>query len=279
MLRGPSPLLALVSALVGCAGNVSGSAGDAEAGTTTSALVVVDRAFDGTEGSRAEGSARFVRVTAPGSVADALRTVGAALELPSVGTCASLASLGGRGERNDPIPVVELVDVGPVWIEVAGNVTHLLPRQLPDITDVVSGVVYARAADPTLLPADTNYVVHVAGGRDLPAFQINARAPEDPGAVRISGENRPGIVTLTGPTLDFSWTADASNDLVYLDARPDGLRCMFENVGQATVSTALLGAAGTIVVHRLRREPLRAKGVDSGEVRFDFARAVGYVRP
>src|SRR4029077_15627219 len=149
----------------------------------------------------------------------------------------------------------------------------------PDITDVVSGVVYARAADPTLLPAERLSVVHVAGGRGLPAFQINARAPEDPCKVRISGENRPGIVTLTGPTLDFSWTADASNDLVYVDARPDGIRCLFENVGHAAVSTVLLGAGGTVVVHRLRREPLRAPGVDSGEVRFDFARAVGYVRP
>ena len=247
--------------------------------TTTSAVVIVERAFDATEGSRAEGSARFVRVTAPASVDDALRAIGAALELPSAGTCADLAALSGTKGRSSTAPVVELADVGAVWLEVDGIETHLLPRQLPDITDVVSGVVYARAAEPALLAPETGYVIHVAGGRDLAPFQVQARAPEDPAGVRIAGEDSQGIVTIRGSTLDLSWKADASNDLLYIDARPDGIRCVFDNVGHAALSTALLGKAGTIVVHRLHREPLRAPGVDSGEVRFDFARTVGYARP
>lgn len=265
--------------MVGCAGNVSGSAGDAEPATTTSAVVVIERAFDASEGTRAEGSARFVRVTAPGSVESALHTIGAALELPMAGTCANLAALTDRSGRNEPTPAIELMDVGPVSLEAAGTTTHLLPRQLPDITDVVSGVVYARAADPALLPAETAYVIHVAGGPDLAAFKVTATAPEDPSGVRISGESAPGKVTLQDPSLDFSWTPDASDDLLYVDARPNGVRCVFDNVGHAAVSTALMGSAGTIVVHRLHRETLRAPGIDSGEVRFDFARAVGYVRP
>jgi hypothetical protein len=44
------------------------------------------------------------------------------------------------------------------------------------------------------------------------------------------------------------------------------------------VSTLFLDDAGTLVVHRLRREPLSARGIDSGEVRFDFARTIAYVR-
>jgi hypothetical protein len=279
MRRDLSPLLSLVPALVGCAGNVSGSASDAEVTTTTSAVVVIERAFDTSEGSRAEGSARFVRVTAPGSVESALRAIGAALELPAPGVCASLAALSGRGERSESTPAIELVDVGPVSLEVGGVSTHLLPRQLPDITDLVSGIVYARAADPALLPTEADYIIHVAGGRDLPAFQVNARAPEDPGAVRISGETTQGSVTLNGSTLDLSWTPDSTNDLLYVDARPDAVRCVFDNTGHAAISTALLGSAGTVVVHRLHREALRAPGIDSGEVRFDFARAVSYVRP
>jgi hypothetical protein len=195
-----------------------------------------------------------------------------------VGTCANLAALASAPLRRDPVPVVELVDVGAVWLEADGVATHLLPRQLPDITDVVSGVVYARAAEPALLPAETGYVIHVAGGRDLAAFQVSAKAPEDPSAVRIAGENGQGVVTLTGPTLDLTWTADSSNDLFYVDARPDGFRCVFDNVGHGALSTGFLGNAGTVVVHRLHREALRSPGVDSGEVRFDFARAVGYVR-
>jgi hypothetical protein len=272
-------LPSLVALLAGCAGNVSGSPGDAEAITTTSAVVIVERAFDATEGSRAEGSARFVRVTAPASVDDALRAIGAALELPSAGTCADLAALSGTKGRNSPVPVVELVDVGAVWLEVDGIQTHLLPRQLPDVTDVVSGVVYARAAEPALLAPDTGYVIHVAGGRDLAPFQVRARAPEDPAGVRIAGEDSQGIISVGASTLEFSWKVDASNDLLYVDVRPDGMRCVFDNVGHAALPTAPLGNAGTIVVHRLHREPLRAPGVDSGEVRFDFARAVSYVRP
>ena len=279
MRRDLSPLLSFVLALVGCAGNVSGSPGDAEATTTTSAVVIIERAFDASEGSRAEGSARFVRVTAPGSVESALWAIGTALELPAPGACASLSALSGRGERSDSTPAIELVDVGPVWLEVGGMSTHLLPRQLPDITDLVSGVVYARAADPAVLPTEADYVIHVAGGRDLSPFQVTARAPESPGALRISGESTQGSVTLNGSTLEFSWTPDASNDLFYVDARPDGVRCVFDNSGRAAMSTALLGSAGTVIVHRLHRETLRAPGIDSGEVRFDFARSVGYVRP
>ncbi len=271
-------LLTLVAAFVGCAGNVSGTAADAEAATTTSAVVVVERATDATEGSRAEGSARFVRVTAPASVDDALRTIGAALELPPRGTCASVLSLVGRIARGEP-PVVELVDVGAVALEAAGVETRLVPRQLPDVTDVVSGVVYARAAEPALLPVSARYIIHVAGGRDLGPFQVAASAPGDPSAVHIAGENEHGTLVATGSTVDLAWATDTSDDVLYVDVRPSAVRCVFGNVGHAAISTIFFDDAGTLVVHRLHREPLRAPGIDSGEVRFDFARAIAYIRP
>jgi hypothetical protein len=271
-------LLPLVPASLGCAGNVSGAPGDAEAATTTSAVIVVERAIDAADGSRAEGSARFVRVRAPASVDDALRAIGAALELPARGTCASVASLGGRIGRGEPMAVVELIDVGAVSLEADGVQTHLLPRQLPDVTDVVSGVVYARAAEPALLPVSAHYIVHVAGGQDLDPFRVTATAPGDPSAVHIVGEDSQGTVVTRGPTVDLAWTPDASDDLVYVDVRPNGVRCVFGNVGHAAVSTLFFDDAGTLVVHRLHREPLHAPGIDSGEVRFDFARAVAYVR-
>src|SRR5580693_5851830 len=150
------PTLVVLVGALGCAGNVSGVGGDAEVATTTSA-VVVERAVDARVGSRAEGSARFVRITATGSLDDALRTIGAALELPPRGACATVASLAGRVARAGTTPVVELVDVGAVSLEANGVETRLVPRQLPDVTDVVSGVVYARAADPGLLPAAAHY--------------------------------------------------------------------------------------------------------------------------
>jgi hypothetical protein len=68
------------------------------------------------------------------------------------------------------------------------------------------------------------------------------------------------------------------------------VRCVLVPAGEpdrlshANVSATLLsdehGAFdhGTIVLHRLHREPIHARGIDSGEVRFDFARSISYQR-
>jgi len=278
MRRAALAILFTLPCAIGCAGNALGTAGDAEAATTTSALVVVERTVGATEGSRAEASARFVRITAGASVDDALRAIGADLELPARGACAGVTSLAGGFARSEPAPVVELVDVGAVSLEAGGVETRLLPRQLPDVTDVVSGVVYARAAEPGLLPAATHYIVHVAGGPDLGAFDVTATAPGDPSAVRITGEDDRGTLVASGPTVHLAWATDTSDDVVYVDVRPNGVRCVFANTGHAAVSTLYFDDAGALVVHRLHREPLRAPGIDSGEVRFDFARSVPYTR-
>lgn len=277
-MRFASLALPLSFAAAGCAGNVSGTSVDAEAASTTSAVIVVERTADTVLGSHAEGSARFVRVAAPASIDDALRAIGAALDLPSRGACATVRSLAGGGTAREVAPVVELLDVGAVSLKAEGIQIHFLQRQLPDVTDVVSGVVYARAADPALLPASTHYVVHVAGGHGLGPFDMTAAAPGDPAAVRISGEDEHGTVVASGPIVDLAWTADGADDVVYVDVRPSGVRCVFGNTGEAAVSTLLFDDAGTLVVHRLHRESLRLPGIDWGEVRFDFARSVAYVR-
>ena len=279
-------LLPLLPAAVGCAGAVSspGADGvDAES-STTSALVSVERTSDPATGSRAETSARFLRVVAPSSADDALRAIGASLELPAAGTCAAIAARAGSGPTQ--LPMVELLDVGGVTLEVGGLETRLSPRQLPDVTDVVSGVVYARGTDPGLLPDSARYVVRVTGTPGFEPFAVSALGAGDPAQVRIAGEDETGTLVATGSVLDVSWPAD-SDDVVYVDVRPAGVRCTLGDesgnstpgVGaHATVSTLLLDDAGTVVVHRLHREPLRAPSVDSGEIRFDFARSVPYVR-
>ena len=180
-------LLPIASASVGCAASGS-ETGDAETATTTSAVVVVERTADALQGARAEASARFVRVTASTSPASALRSVGAGLDLPTPGACAPLSALTGIAASGDPVPVVELLDVGPVSLEANGVATRLLPRQLPDVTDVVSGVVYARAADAPLLPAAASYVVHVSGGTSLGALDVPAFSPAEPNSIRILAE-------------------------------------------------------------------------------------------
>ena len=164
----------LLAAVSGCAGTVTAGVGDAEATTTTSAVVVVERTIGANDGVRAEGSARFVRVSAPVSIDDALRAIGAALDLPGRGACASITSLAGGLPSTEPPPFVELVDVGAVSLVANGVSTLLVPRQLPDVTDVVAGVVYARAAEAAVLPAGTRYSIHVAGSARLAPFDIEA---------------------------------------------------------------------------------------------------------
>lgn len=276
-------LLALIPATAGCAGTVSSSSDGVDAETTTtSALVSVERTSDPAAGSRAEASARFLRVLATSSPDDALRAIGAALELPAAGTCASIATRAGDGPAQ--LPLVELVDVGGVTLEAGGVETRMSPRQLPDVTDVVSGVVYARGTDPALLPDSTRYVVRVTGTPGFEPFAVSALAAGDPAEIRIAGEDDSGTLLATGAALDVSWPETGSDDVIYLDIRPTGVRCTLGNEGDnatrahASVSTMLLDDAGTLVIHRLHREALRAPSVDSGEIRFDFARTVAYVR-
>jgi hypothetical protein len=283
--------LLLAAPTTACTGAVSDPAvpGDAEPSTTT-AIVLVERTIDPTGGPRAEASARFVRVSAPASIRDALRTIGATADLPALGTCVSLATLaGGSGGATQgtaaAAPTVELVDVGPVSLEVSGRETRLVPRQLPDVTDVVTGVVYARATDPTLFPAASRYVVHVSGGPDVEPFDVSAVAPADPANVHIAGEDPTGVGVAAGTPIDLSWTTDGTDDALFVDVQPAAVRCTLdggqhssEAPGRATVPASLIDEAGTIVVHRMHREALVARGLESGEVRFDFSRSVAYVR-
>src|SRR5260370_40440180 len=114
----------LAPAAFGCASTVSTGPGDAEAIATTSAIVVVERTTDAT-GSRAEAIARFVRTTVKSSAEDALRVIGASLDLPAPGSCATIASLAGSATSGDVAPVLELVGMGSVSLEAEGAATRL----------------------------------------------------------------------------------------------------------------------------------------------------------
>jgi hypothetical protein len=264
----------------------SAAPGDAEP-STTSAILIVDRTIDPSGGPRAEASARFMRFSAPSSIRDALRAIGATVDLPAPGTCVGLAALAGSAAPGSAAatPWVELVDVGAVSLEVSGRETHLVARQLPDVTDVVTGVVYARAADAALFPAASRYVVHVNGGPEVDPFEVSAAAPADPADVRIAGEDATGLTVPAGTPIEVGWTPDASDDSLFVDVQPAAVRCTLDNgqhsapsPARATVPAALLDEAGTLVVHRMHREALVARGLERGELRFDFSRSVAYVR-
>jgi hypothetical protein len=275
-------LIAAAPAALGCTGAVAGADGvDAEPVSRTNAVVAVERTTDKTDGVQAQASARFLRVSAATSTDEALSAVGASLDLPAVGTCAAVETLEqARASAGAPAPVVELVDVGTVSVHAAGNETLLWPRQLPDVTDVVSGVVYARAADPSALPPSEQYVVRV-GGPGLAPLEMAAWAPGPADDIRVGGENA-GQVVASGATIDLSWAAtSAGDDLVYVDVSPHDVRCVFADTGSASLSTVFFDEQGSLVVHRLHREwtsGWATHGIETAEVRFDFARHVGYTR-
>jgi hypothetical protein len=276
-------LMAAAPAALGCTGAVAGADGvDAVPVSRTNAVVAVERTSDPTDGVQAQASARFLRVRASTSTDEALSAVGASLDLPAVGTCAAVSTLDqARGSAGAPAPVVELVDVGTVSLQAGGSETLLWPRQLPDVTDVVSGVVYARAAaDPSALPPSERYLVRVGAAGPAP-LEMAAWAPGPAADIRVAGEVA-GQVLARGATIDLSWAAtSAGDDLVYVDVSPHDVRCVFGDTGSASLSTVFLDEQGSLVVHRLHREwtsGWATRGIETAEVRFDFARRVGYSR-
>lgn len=286
--------LALTTAVValaafGCSANVSASPeqADAEAGGPTAAVVVVQRTSG--DGARTEAVARFMRLRGRADQAEALRVVGAAVDLPALGSCFSLTSVssGATASTADPAPSVQLLDVGAVSMEANGLQTPLFPRQVPDVVDLVSGVVYARAADAELLPARGRYVLHVGGGTEADGFVVTATAPGDLADLRVAGQDARAVSMGAGASAELTWEPGANDDAVFVDvnaaaipnaARMPTIRCAFPDAGHATIAAALLPDDGTLTIHRVHRERFRARGVDAGELRFDFAKVVSFAR-
>jgi hypothetical protein len=260
-------LAVVLFAATGCAGVVSASAEEADAqSTSVTGVVVVDRTVSGEETSRSEASARFVRLRGAIDVG-ALRLAGAGLDLPAVGECSLVA---------DPTSTrsVELLDVGAISIEHAGQRVALAQRQVPDVVDLVSGSVYSARIDDALVPSGADVAVMVTGGAEVPAFSVRAKTPDAPSNVRLSGLDQRAV------SLDWN----AGHDAIYVDIgagwrRPEATtRCSFADDGHATIPVSAFGDEGVVTVHRVRREKLSIPGLDGGELRFDFARAITYRR-
>lgn len=270
---GPATVASLVS-LVGCGLPAQPDGPDAaEATSQTTALVVVERSQG--PGDAIHGDAlvaRFVRVR-QGAVDDpALRLAGAALDLPSPGTCALApdAQIAAAGRS------VELVDVGAVTVEGSLGRTVLFPRAMPDPSGVVSGLFYAARATDSFTPG-ARLQLRVTGSADLPdGFLVNVASPRDVGDVRV---------TSTSAGLELGWDATDADprDVVYVDVSASQTlvaRCATSDVGRVVVPSASLGTIddGEVAVHRVHREPFRARGIEPGEVRFDLARVVAFRR-
>lgn len=263
--------LGALSMLVGCAvGNPDAPDAEAQTSSTATAIVVVERTV-GLAGESTRGDAivaRFVRAR-QGAVDDpALRTAGVQ-DVPAAGTC--VTSFGDSPAH--AARAVDLLDVGTVTFEAAENKsTPLSPRAMPDPAGMVSGYFYS-ARSPEAFTPTSRVSLRASGGQDLPdGFVVSFAAPRDLGDVQV---------TPSAAGLEISWDP-ADSDLIYVDVLAPSMvaRCAGSDVGHLTIPASATGALdeGTVVVHRLHREPFRARGIDPGEVRFDLARVVAFRR-
>jgi hypothetical protein len=269
-------------ALAGCTTSVvpSGEAADAEVSSTATAVVVVEGST-ANEGARTEAVARFVRARSGTVDDDALRMVGATVDFPPLGACSALPS--ARASASRPLA---LLDVGGVSLFAGDAVATLQPRQVPDVADLVSGVVYSARTEA--LPSKSTYLLRIDGApeADVAPFVVGASSPGEPTDVRFGGDDgRSGPVSIAlGSPVELTWESGSADDVVYVDlaatSASPATRCLFVDGGHATLAPSAFGALedGTVAVHRLHRESFRAHGVDPGEVRFDFARVVAFVR-
>ncbi len=117
--------------------------------------------------------------------------------------------------------------------------------------------------------------LRATGGDLAEGFQIAVPSPRDLGDVRVA---------TTSAGLELGWdTSDDPRDVVYVDVTSASTlvaRCSSADTGRFVVPGASVAALddGLVSVHRVHREPFRARGVDPGEVRFDLARVVAFKR-
>src|SRR5215472_2044396 len=93
--------------LLGCTQQVSPSddLADAEANSSTTAVVVVERTASAGEAATAETVARFIRMRGSPTSDEALRAVGVMVESPAPGICTALGP-------PETAPAAQLIDVG-----------------------------------------------------------------------------------------------------------------------------------------------------------------------
>jgi len=253
---------------------------EADAGSTTHALITVERTSveNSLDAPRAAAFAGFVR-TPPEVDANAmLRLAGFGLDLPAIGQCAEPSHERVGGVPLSPFGRVEFLDAGDVTLRTSSSSALLATRALPAVTDLIAGVVYTtrdRAAEP--LPAATTYTLSSTGGL-LRAFNVNASAPAQLGFVTVGATPLAELstVTLRGG-LSLTWSPGLARDLVYVElTTQDGsatTRCTFRDdagVGNVPAAAFVGTGVGELSLHRVHSEPFASGSVDAGEVRFDF---------
>ncbi len=280
-MRNPSIFTALTpvlaSLVVACSDTGGAAEADAEVASSLSAIVAVERTMGPGDMVRTETVARFVRSRRQ----DAMGA--ASVDLPPPGRCRPATGAGTAMPR-----AFELLDVGPVRLEVGNEHRELLPRRVPDVGGHVGGVVFTHSVDRAVAPK-AKIVVSTPGSRELevPPFQGSLTVPEDLGDFRIGGQDNTGALLTVEGALDLSWEGIPTDDAVYVDLYDFGggtsFRCNLatdSHPGIMRIDAAFVpGPRGVLKIHRVHDEPMSVPGYDAVSVRVDSARILTYARP
>ena len=270
--------------LVGCSANVAASTEAADAESSPAAAVIVVERTTG-DSARGEAVARFVRGRSGPLDEEAIRWLGLEPELPALGTCAKTAT----DVPSMPAGGLRLLDVGRVTLTAEPNhqskqSIELVRRRVPDVVDVVSGVVYSASA--LELPLRGTFEVKVVGEPELASIRTTSEFAGEPANIRVQSQDTAGgaVLVSTETPIDIVWDASSgTGDLVYVDvALPESgarkasvTRCTSADIGHASIPASAFGDAdGSMSVHRMRRSSFRTAGIDRGELRLDFAREI-----
>jgi hypothetical protein len=250
---------------------------------------------------RASAVARFIKMRTGSLDEQTLRMVGATLDLPALGTCdqATAASPELLAPASSDAPsaddalaprAVELLDVGALTVEANGSRTTLEARALPDIVDLVTGVLYSTRASTRTTPPDVDalpgrggYVLRSSGSsatadaeHTVPAFAVTATAPGEPDELKIDGQDAravDGVVLAAGGRVDLAWQVSEPSDpddVVYVEivagsaanteqnAGAANVRCLFADRGAASLpaSAFVTGASPTTATGEAERAEL-----------------------
>ncbi len=275
-----SPLAAVNVALLGtvaCTATTSAGIDEADASSSVSALVVVERAVGDDGAARTTAIARYFRGTLDERI---VRTLGADLQLPAIGACADL------GEGSGPAALargLELEEAGAVTLEASDRSLTLTPRWVPDPLGRVRGTIYSGAWAERANEA-TNAPITLRSAHFGDATFV---APREPAGLAVAGTLVTGAATaggvLVAPSgnVELAWNApEVARDVIYADVASEAgsrSRCAFADTGRARIT--LPAGNGTLTVHRLYRDARRAGAGAAGfaaDVRYDAQVAVSF---
>ncbi|MRG96927.1 hypothetical protein [Polyangium spumosum] len=284
----PALLASLGVVVGGCSAPVADDVASAT-GSTTEAIVLVERSVAEGEFVQTNVSAKFMRLASGADPEVAERVVGGSwLELPAAGECVALTPFAAAEDADAlaGLGTIELLDVGDLSIQAGTTRMPLATRAFPDVGAFVSGVFYTSRDAQSDLPAPARYVLESTGSATLNPFAIEADAPSAPEQVRL-GEAAlaDGLLLEEEAAATLRWTASeapAVGDLVYVDLTDPsgtGVRCAYNDSGEGVIPESVLGkktwgalpAQVALSVHRIRQGGFAAAGVDAGELRFDLS--------